>query len=357
MRALWFAFIISFAIVEPALCGLPTYDALLKFHIGETAFGAIEPVLTGRPVLNFSNYDCALRQGRSWYIIPDDANDRWAVPLNWPIFLITWDWLSYPLSEFDRRSADGSVLREMRIREKHTTIARETSGWHVYFIQRFYAIIGAFKIRIKLNSKIYSSRGRAAYIFNLDDYRHFDFFGGEDNRLIFWNADFYLYPWPIGGNQRFAINFVRLLGGTSLHVGCFCGVSHSICGTSGLSNRISSIAFLTIRYVPGEIDRITEASRLYAEDDSLPDKCKELQDADSNERGCEPEVPPIGRRLGSSIALLLFAFCCCFIGGKYLYDDRPILSAAWFGAAVLSGVTAFALIGSLSFQNTWGWWL
>jgi hypothetical protein len=135
------------------------------------------------------------------------------------------------------------------------------------------------------------------------------------------------------------------------------GVPHCARGTSGLCDGISSIAFLTIRDVSGEVNGIAQASRLYAEDNSLPDKRKKLQCANYNERSSEPKIPPIGRRLGSSITFLLLAFCCCFLGGKYLCDDRPILGAAWFSAAVLSGLTAFALLWLLGLENTWGWWL
>jgi hypothetical protein len=63
----------------------------------------------------------------------------------------------------------------------------------------------------------------------------------EDNRLIIWNRDFYLYPWPIGGNQSLAVDFVGLFCGSSMRVRGLCP------GLSG-GNRITSFGGGTVGY-------------------------------------------------------------------------------------------------------------
>jgi len=132
---------------------------------------------------------------------------------------------------------------------------------------------------------------------------------------------------------------------------------HSDGGATSFGDRLRHIVLLPVSNSPGQIDGLAQSPRLDAKNDRLPDQGQKLQNADNGKRGGETNHPPIGRRLVASILCLLGAFCCCLFGGKYLYNNRLILSATWFSVSVLLGVCAFSLIGLLALRSIWGWWL
>jgi hypothetical protein len=247
------------------------------------------------------------------------------------MFLISWDRLSYPLSEFDGGSTDSSALLEMRIREKHATIPGETGGRHVYFIERFDTIIGAFEIRVKLYSKIDSSSGRSSYIFNMNNYRRLDAFGSEDDRLICWNANFYLYPWPVGGNQSLAIDAVCFRGRPSMSV---CGTSGALCGLYRLRALEN-----------GSPSREPQQGRENPKPGSGNEKA-----------GGKPSYPPVWFRI--PLALFLgIGSNGVLAWGLSLSDDRHIGRAVLCALGIAMMLAGLSLALMLGIPATWGWWV
>src|ERR1700730_322712 len=134
-------------------------------------------------------------------------------------------------------------------------------------------------------------------------------------------------------------------------LGCFCGplrsvsaylggfgyITHSGSCAGGFSNGIPHVTFLSIRNVSREVNRFAQGCGLNAKYYGLHYQRGELQYANESQSAREPNQPPIGRRFIASVMLLLSAFFCCLLGGKYLYNNGMILAATLFGTSGLLG--------------------
>ena len=151
---------------------------------------------------------------------------------------------------------------------------------------------------------------------------------------------------PSNGNvspQLSLSNIFHRCGGA---ICCVCGSlrrdDRVLCGSRGFPHFINTIA---------------QPPRLNNEDYNLSKKGKELKQTNAYKSSGQYTHPPIGRRFLIMIALLLFAFPVCLLGGKCLYNDRVFLGTALLVLGWLLGSAGLLLWWALGFRSTWGWWL